>query len=704
MNLEKITFEKKQDLAFVGFGKYEEKSMTTLCQKTLEELSEVVGQIDQNQQDYKGVVFFSHKKDVFLAGVEISLIQSLKTEADAQLGSSRGQGIFNQVEDLKIPTLALVDGICLGGGMELALSCDKIGVSESNKTKLGLPEVMLGVLPGFGGCYRMPKKIGLTSSLDLILSGRQVNWRKAVKLGLAEFAVPSERLLELGPSYMHKSGQKKDGLKENIESLAEHNFITRKIIFQKAREKILEKTKGLYPAPLKILDLLEKGHSKSREAFLLLESQYFAELSQTIQSKSLLNVFFLTDESKKKKETEQPLEMDRGAVLGAGTMGGGIAWLLAKNNMQPIMKDLDVKALELGLDQASKNFSQALKRRRLTKDKFNQLMRSITPSLNYGGFRSVDLVIEAIVEDMGIKKKVLSELETKVSEQCVITSNTSSLSIGEMASALERPERFAGLHFFNPVNKMPLVEIISHDKADPQVINGLYNWVLKCRKTPVIVNDGPGFLVNRILGPYINEGAYLVEQGYSIEEIDEVAEEFGMPMGPCRLMDEVGLDVGTKVGNILMNGLGERFAPSKISTQLIDKGLLGKKNQKGFYLYDEAGKKKEVNSEVVNLFFKDKKLDRQQSIHRMILPMINEAASVLADKIIDSPMKIDLALIYGIGFPPFRGGLLKYCDDKGGDKILGQLKSLADDVDPIRFKVNEYFESLVKEKKKFYSL
>lgn len=701
MNWNKISWEEKNNVVFIGFGLNETKSMTTLSKETLLELQKAVDLVSSDQSRYQGLVFFSHKPDCFLAGVEIEIIQGLDSEQTAILGCEAGQHIFDQIEDLKIPTLALIDGVCLGGGLELSLSCDFMVVSDSSKTKLGLPEVMLGVLPGFGGTYRLPIKIGLTESLDLILSGKQVDYKKALKLGLADAVMPKERLLALAPEVLKGKFLKKPKEKGIMANMME-TVLMRKIVFQKAREKVLSQTKGFYPAPLKILDHLEKSFGHPRKEYLQNEAQAFAQLSQTAQSKNLQHVFFLTDQSKKIDKTKEVASVKRGAVLGAGTMGGGIAWLLAEQNLNPVMKDINKTGLELGLKQAAQNFKSALKRKKITEDDYARKMSSITPTTNFENFKNVDLVIEAIVEDMNLKKKVFKEIEGYVSPNCLLTSNTSSLSVKDMASVLTHPERFAGLHFFNPVHKMPLVEIITHDKISEKTVESLYQWVLKAKKTPVIVKDGPGFLVNRILGAYLNEAAYLFEEGISITSIDQAATDFGMPMGPLRLMDEIGLDVAKKVGTVLFEGLGTRMKPSLLSTKLVEMGLLGKKNLKGFYLYEGDGQSKEPNQALIGLQNTKKTLDPQNIQMRLILPMINEAASCLQDGIVSHASHIDLGLIYGIGFPPFRGGLLKFADDQGLQRLKPFFNEFSNEVSKERYLINSLLSQLMDAGLKFY--
>ena len=707
MNLQILTLEIKNHIAYVGFGKHEKKSMTTLTKDALEELRRVLTEIQAKQKkEIKALIFFSHKPGVFLAGVDISLINSLKTEAEAARGAEHGQLLYNMIEDLKIPTAAAVDGVCLGGGLELSMACERIYASDNSKTALGLPEVMLGVLPGFGGTYRLPRKVGLPNALDMILTGRQVRGRAALKMGLVEAILPTERMLELVPALIMKPvPSKKGGLEKAFERVATENFLTRKIIFQKAREKVMEQSKGFYPAPLKILEVLDAGAGKGRDAYLAMEAQAFGDLSQTVVSRNLQHIFFLTDNSKKIENKDQLPSIKRGGVLGAGVMGGGIAWLFANSDQAPLMKDISQPALELGLKQASGNFSSALRKKRMSEDDFNRKMRSITPTLTFDGFKGVDMVVEAVVENMDVKKKVFAELETKVRPDCLLTSNTSSLSVTEMAGALKDSTRFAGLHFFNPVNKMPLVEIIAHPGVSQKTLQTLYKWALDVKKTPVIVNDGPGFLVNRILAPYLNEAAYLLEAGVSIQDIDQAALNFGMPMGPCRLMDEVGLDVCEKVGKIMEAGLGTRAKASALSTRLTQTGALGRKNNKGFFLYDEKGKVAGRNPEVEALLpTKSLSIDETLLQMRLFLPMINEAAYCLADKIIDKASVVDLGMIYGTGFPPFKGGLLMYADAEGLDRILSAMQQFASEISQERYHPAPLLVELAKSKKRFYDL
>lgn len=700
-----ISYEVKDKVAYIGFGYNNDKAMTVLNEATLRDLDAIADELTAQKKSLDGAIFFTHKERCFLAGADISLIAAMQTEADGARGAEAGQMIYNKIEDLPFPTVACIHGVCLGGGTEFSLACKTILMSDDKSSVMGLPEVKLGLIPGFGGTYRMPRRIGIPNALDLILTGKTVNGRKAKKIGLADEVYPKERLVAMALKNLKK--KKEDhGLKETITDFAQSNIFSKKIIFSKARESVLKKTKGFYQAPLKILDTMESGTLTGRSSYLAREAQAFGELCISEQSKNLQHIYFMTEKVKKyngpKGEGKVP-ELNRGACLGAGTMGGGIAWLMSNVGMAPIMKDLNPAALELGLKQASSNYSGALKRKRLSAEDFERKMRSITCQTDYSGFKQVDLLIEAIIEDMNIKKSVFTETEKYMREDALITSNTSSLSVEEMAGALEKPERFAGLHFFNPVHMMPLVEIITHSKVAPETVEALYNWVLRAKKTPVVVKDGPGFLVNRILMPFLNEAGFLLQEGVPMKDLDDACTNFGMPMGPCRLLDEVGIDVAVKVAKILHNGLGDRARSSDLSAKMTEKGFLGRKSSKGFYIYDEKGKPTGANEEAQKLFAGPKKTMSETEIQmRVILPMINEASIILDEGIVDHASDVDLGLIFGIGFPPFRGGLLRYADSEGPDRILSALERFESSVDKDRYKPSEFLKKLVENKTKFY--
>jgi 3-hydroxyacyl-CoA dehydrogenase/enoyl-CoA hydratase/3-hydroxybutyryl-CoA epimerase len=700
-----ISFEVKNDIGYIGFGYQSDKSMTVLDVETLTDAKDVIGEVKKltDEKKLKGLIFFSHKDSCFIAGADIKLIGTFKTDTEAAQGAEQGQIIYNMIEDLPIPTIVAVHGPCLGGGMELALACDEIIASNDPKTVFGLPEVKLGLIPGFGGTFRMPKKIGLPNSLDLILSGRFLKADKAKKMRLVEGVYPKERLLEMAVKHLGKKAHKP---KIPFNEMVLDNPIGRKIVFSKARDGVMKITKGFYQAPLKILEVMEDNFNKGRTSYLAKEAEAFGELASSDQSKNLQHLFFLMEGAKKypgPKSSKTVPNLKRGAALGAGTMGGGIAWLMAENGMMPLMKDISMASLELGLKQSSSNFYKNVQRRKMSQDDFERKQRSITPTLDYKGFKKMDLVIEAVVENLDLKKKVFTELEKNVSDDCIIVSNTSSLKIADMAIAFSKPQRFAGLHFFNPVNKMPLVEVVSHDGAAPETLEALYNWVLKTKKTPVLVKDGPGFLVNRILIPYINESSYLLEEGVDFEQVEKACLNFGMPMGPGRLLDEIGIDVAEKVGKILYGYLGDRAKPNTLAEKVTKTGLLGKKSSKGFYLYDEKGKETGLNPDAISLLPKEKKAMSENDIQmRVILPMINEASIILDEGLVSTPGDVDLSLIFGIGFPPFRGGLLRFADAQGLGNIVSKMNEFAKSVSAERYATSSYLKKLADQGSTFY--
>lgn len=695
-------------IAEVGLGLKCDKSLPLLDKETLKELDEALNLVKEKGQDgsIRGALFFSHHKKAFLAGVDIQLISDCKTESEGAEGAEKGQNIFNKIEDLPIPSICCVHGLCLGGGLELALSCDQIIASDSQSTFLGLPEVKLGLLPGFGGTFRLPRKIGLPKALDAILTGKNIYSRKAKRMGLVEGVFPKERIVKMAKLLLDE-GPKRKSFKESLENLASDNFLARKIVFQKARETVLRKTKGFYQAPLKILDVIESGFSKGRASYLAMEAQAFGELCSSGQSQNLQHLFFLNEASKKipkKYDTgKRPKDLKRGGIIGAGLMGAGICWLMAKNKMYPHLVDLTFEALEAGIKQSSHYFFSQVKRKKMSYDEFHILQSSISPQTNTNTLGRCHLIVESVVEDLDVKKKLLEDLEKQAASDAILASNTSSLSISEMAKSLKKPERFAGLHFFNPVPKMPLVEIVTHQKTSKETIYSLHNWCLQAKKIPIVVNDGPGFLVNRVLAPYLNEAGYLLAEGVSPKLIEEACLNYGMPMGPLRLLDEIGQNVASKVASILEAKLGDRIKPSSLLKDWRTLDFQGRKSSKGFYEYDEKGVEIDFSEAFLKVLPAPANPMNEVEIQmRIFLPMINEAAFILDEKIVEHASTVDLALIYGIGFPPFRGGLLKYADQEGLERILEALIGFSKSVSQERYTPSRLLKKLVEDKKKFY--
>lgn len=651
-------------------------------EQAIRELDLVTNEL-ATRKNAKGILVTSAKSDIFVAGADLNLIKSLDSLESALAGCTAGQQAIHKFSKLPFEKVAAINGACLGGGFELALACDKRLASDAKSVKIGLPEVMLGILPGFGGSVRLPRLIPLMNALPLILSGSQLDGVRAYKTGIVDTYLPNQdfnnRALAWAKANYGKPGRRVSTWITKLMEMVPF----RGIVFSKARKGVMEKTKGKYPAPLKILDLLADIHGLDIEEALRREAKAFAILAVTSVSKRSIELFQLTESVKKTNGVGPEVQAQKvqySGVLGAGVMGGGIAWAFAAKDIPIRMKDLNHEAVALGYQQAAENFSYALKTKRLTKNQFMGKMGRISGTLDFSGFKLLDVVVEAVVENMDVKKKVLQETENYISEKCVFASNTSSLSISEMQTVAKRPDRVAGFHFFNPVSRMPLIEVIAGDKTSPETVATLFELAKKLGKTPIVVKDGPGFLVNRLLLPYMNEALFLFEEGVSVERIDRVMMDFGMPMGPMRLVDEVGIDTAAKVAKILNNAFGARAQASSLSDVLAKSGRLGKKNGKGFYLY-ENGKQKNIDDSILemaaNRSNKSAALSDGELVQRMIYPMINEASLALQEGVVKTPGEVDLGMIMGTGFPPFRGGLLRFADNESPRKVVEALEKFS---------------------------
>jgi 3-hydroxyacyl-CoA dehydrogenase/enoyl-CoA hydratase/3-hydroxybutyryl-CoA epimerase len=678
-------------------------------------LKEVLQEIARS--NYKAVIFKSNKNKIFIAGADIEEIKAMTTKEQFETAVKGGQEIMNMVEDLNIPSFAAVNGACMGGGCEFIMACDYRIASEDPSTKIGLPETQLGIIPGFGGTVRMPRLLGLANAFDIILAGKAVNAKKALKMGLVDKVVHPNILMDQalkwanevigqGGKKRRKTYQPQGFMNKMLESVGKG------IVYKKARENVMKLTHGHYPAQLKAIDVIKSSYGKDRETALRIEREAFCELGVTDVSKNLIHVFYLTEMVKKQTgvsgSAAKAKNVTHLGVLGAGTMGGGIAYVAADKGIDVRMKDLNLEALGKGLKHASDLWKKLVKRKSIDQYQYQQKMSLVSTTTDYSGFKNMDVVIEAIVEDMGIKQKVVAECAGQMRPDAIIATNTSSLSVTEIAKGHPRPEYFAGMHFFNPVNKMPLVEVIRGEKTSDETITTIFELSKRMGKMPVVVKDGPGFMVNRLLLPYMAEAAFLLQEGMSIEVVDKAyVNDFGMPMGPFALMDEVGLDVCIKVLKIFKKAFGERIEMAPCMEALEKSGRLGKKNNKGFYTYSEDGKRGAVDQSIyaaLGLGQPGNPHSTKECIERGVFAMVNECSlALIEDKIVESPHEVDLAMIMGTGFPPFRGGLLKYADSVGSQYIADQLEMYANERKATRLKPTVPLRNMAKTQRKFYA-
>ncbi|MEW6456446.1 MAG: 3-hydroxyacyl-CoA dehydrogenase NAD-binding domain-containing protein [Acidobacteriota bacterium] len=658
--------------------------------------------------DVKGLYFMSGKKDVFIAGADLDELKEIKDVSDAYEKTRKGQEIFSLVEKLPFPTVAAIDGVALGGGAEFPLFFGFRVASDSPSTRIGFPEVNLGILPGWGGCQKLPELIGPINALDLMLTGRNLDAKRALRAGLVDAVFPHQNFEEFVEKFledvMRKGLKKSRGRKRNlITRLIESEPLVRILVFRKAKKDVFKRTKGNYPAPLEIVERVKKGRWTSLKKALDQDARSISKLITSEVSKNLVSLFFMSEEIKKDPGIERkdikPAEIKRAGVMGAGTMGAGIAHAFSNIEVPVRIKDVNLSALSVGMERIASIYRESVKRKRMKEKDFIKKMGFVSPSVDFSGFSVADIVIEAVFEDMDVKKRLISEVEKYMKEDAIFASNTSSLSITEMQKASSRPENIVGMHFFNPVHRMPLVEIIRGEKTSEECVATVVALSKKMGKTPIVVKDSRGFLVNRILTPYLNEAAFLLEEGASIEQIDGEMKKFGMPMGPLRLIDEVGIDVASKVSEVIHQAFGDRMKPPSILDAIIKSGRLGKKSKKGFY---RLNGKEAVDSEIYKILNIEKReFNSQEIVKRMVLLMINEASRCLEENIVKSPSVVDIGMIFGTGFPPFRGGLLKYADNLGIKNLFNELQRFYEKYGE-RFKASQIIKDMASRGMNFY--
>jgi 3-hydroxyacyl-CoA dehydrogenase / enoyl-CoA hydratase / 3-hydroxybutyryl-CoA epimerase len=642
----------------------------------------------RDDAEIHGAVLISGKSDTFIAGADIEEFTKLTTQAEAERLSFEGQEMVSRVETLPKPIVAAIHGACLGGGLELALACHYRVATDHPKTQLGLPEVQLGLIPGAGGTQRLPRLVGLRAALDLILTGRSERAAKALRLGLVDEVVPRSILLrtavDAAKRLVRDRGARRAG-PAGLQSLFfDRTPAGRQLVYRGARAQVLKRSGGHYPAPLAALETVRVGLEHGITAGLAEEHHAFGQLAVGDVSRKLVQIFFATTALKKDDGiapgAATPRQIRRLGIVGSGFMGSGIAGTAVLNvEVDTRLKDADLSRVSKGLGTATAILTERLKRRRLTQPQFDRLSALLSGSDNYSGFRRADLVIEAVFEELSLKRKVLAEVEAATRPDAIFASNTSTIPIHEIAANAQRPERVLGMHFFSPVEKMPLLEVIPTDLTAPEAVVTAVRFGRRMGKTVIVVGDRPGFWVNRILSPYLSEAGMLVAEGVPIELIDRVATAYGFPVGPIALLDEIGLDVAHKAAETMQAAFGARMKGSTALDRMLTAGRLGRKNGRGFYRYRDGHKRGPDKSVYGLLGIRPSEgVSADLVERRLIHVMLNEAAAACAEDVVRSSRDGDIGAIYGIGFPAFRGGPLRVIDDLGAARVVTALHELED--------------------------
>ena len=690
-----LSIEKRADGVFVIRMDVPGEPVNTLKASFAEDFGKVFAEVERDPA-CRAVVFTSGKKSGFVAGADITMLQGVRSEKDAADLARMGQKAMDRIEGFRVPVVAAIHGAALGGGLEVALACHARVASDDRKTKLGLPEVQLGVLPGAGGTQRLPRLVPIQTALDMLLTGKQLDAKKAKKIGLVDEVVPEAILLEVAvkkaldlaaKGKRTAGGKKLEGAAELQEAALTKTGIGRKLLFDQAKKQLLSKSRGNYPAPERILDVVKKGLEKGFAAGLDAEARAFGELVVSPQAAQLMGIFFATTALKKDSGVDdasaKARPVTRVAMLGAGLMGGGIAYVTSTVAGLPVrLKDKDPEGVARGLGHVRGLVSGRVKRKRITEREAAEQLAMVTGTTEYSGLKGCEVVIEAVFEDLALKHRVLRDVEAACGPETIFASNTSSIPIAKIAEASAHPETVIGMHYFSPVDKMPLLEIIVTPKTAPWATATCVELGKKQGKTVIVVNDGVGFYTSRILGPLMNEAAYILAEGVKVEDIDRALVDFGFPVGPITLLDEVGIDVGEKVGHIMHAEFGDRMKPPPGFEKLIADKRFGRKSSRGFYLYGEGKKKgeKKVDESVYGVLglSPGKKMAADEIAQRCALAFVNEAALCYGEGILRSARDGDIGAIFGLGFPPFRGGPFRYVDTVGAKEIVRRLERFRD--------------------------
>ena len=667
---------------------------------TLSELESHLDAMASPEHSPKGLIIASAKPGIFIAGADLHAIRKMNVE-EVKTFIQRGQGVFNKLAALPFPTVAAVHGAALGGGYELCLACDWRIASTDPATKLGLPETKLGIIPAWGGCTRLPRLLSVPKALDVILSGQVLPAQQALRAGLVDEVVPREHVLLAARRWLDRGKHPR-----TFAHSAAVNAVVDAVIAPKARHEVQVRTHGNYPAVEKALEVVLKGSSSWDEADSLeRECEAVAELIASDTTRQLLNLFFARERAKKFTVPDAPAEtapIRRAAVIGAGVMGSGIAQWLSSREVPVILRDLDAARVAEGMGNIAGLYAAGVRQRTFTEREARAGRDRISPAPTEVPLKRVDLVIEAASENLQVKKAIFQRLDELVGDDAVLATNTSALSVSELAAATKNPSRVVGLHFFNPVHKMQLVEVIMGSQTTPAVAQRAVRFAQRIGKLPVLVKDSPGFLVNRILVPYLIEAGAIFWSGGEIKDIDAALRAFGLPMGPLRLIDEIGADVALEVAATLAAAFPARLHVPDVLPALQGTMLLGRKMGRGFYKY-RNGKDATPNKEAAKLRppGQPKAPSRDEIERRLILLMINEAARCLEEHIVASAGELDLAMVMGTGFPAFRGGPLRYADSIAVPKVAEELTRFTESAGP-HYAPCGLLRDMAKSGKRFY--